>query len=89
MAVRGEPPSGAARRGADVADRQLQRQSGRALGAYLRDLFTRLPLTPPSSEQFPAVLESFLPDHWLAAHPQHRWSIANRRADECIAKADA
>ncbi len=56
--------------------------------AYLRDLFTRLPLTSPASEQFSGVLESFLPDRWLVTHPQHRWTIADRRAEERLAKAD-
>jgi transposase len=57
--------------------------------AYLRDLFTRLPLTSPPSEQIAGVLESFLPDRWLIAHPQHRWNIADRRAEERLAKADS
>lgn len=48
--------------------------------AYLRDLFTELPKG--------ASLETFLPDAWLAQHPQHRWAIADRRADERTAKGD-
>ena len=42
--------------------------------AYLRAVFTRLPLG--------ADLEELLPDHWLIENPQHRWTIADRRADE-------
>jgi hypothetical protein len=47
--------------------------------AYLRDLFTRLPAGAP--------LETFLPDRWLADHPQHRWAIADHREQERAAKA--
>jgi transposase len=46
--------------------------------AYLRDLFTRLPAGAP--------LETFLPDRWLADHPQHRWTIADHREQERAAK---
>ena len=42
--------------------------------AYLRDVLTRLPLGTEPSE--------FLPDRWLVDHPQHRWNIADRRAEE-------
>ena len=42
--------------------------------AYLRDVLTRLPLGTEPSE--------FLPDRWLIDHPQHRWNIADRRAEE-------
>lgn len=48
--------------------------------AYLRDLFTRLPQT--------ADLQSLLPNHWLEAHPQHRWTIADRRQQERAAKGE-
>ena len=42
--------------------------------AYLRDIFTQLPLgTDP---------ERLLPDQWLMANPNHRWTIADRRAKE-------
>ena len=46
--------------------------------AYLRDLFTQLPADPD--------LGSLLPDRWLAAHPQHRWHIADLREQERTAK---
>jgi transposase len=46
--------------------------------AYLRDLFTRLPQNPD--------LQSLLPDRWLKEHPQHRWTIADRRQNERAAK---
>jgi hypothetical protein len=35
--------------------------------AYLKDVFERLPLC---NSQDPASLESFLPDRWLAEHPE-------------------
>jgi transposase len=47
---------------------------------YLRDIFARLPLLgdSPSAEQ----LDELLPNRWLVAHPEHRWSIDDlRRAD--------
>jgi hypothetical protein len=45
--------------------------------AWLQDLFTRLPQLPdhPSDDD----LEPFLPDHWLADHPHHRWTIDDIR----------
>ncbi len=46
--------------------------------AYLRDLFSQLP-----SGLMPDV---FLPDRWLADHPQHRWTIADHRQEERTAK---
>jgi transposase len=39
--------------------------------AWLKDVLTQLPLGTP--------LESLLPNIWLASHPEHRWSIAERR----------
>lgn len=48
--------------------------------AYLRDVFTELPRG--------IALDSLLPDQWLAAHPGHRWEIADLRADERVAKGD-
>jgi transposase len=42
--------------------------------AYLRDLFEHLPCG--------AAPVDFLPDRWLARHPQHRWQIADLRAQE-------
>ncbi len=53
--------------------------------AYLRDIFTRRPLLGPNPSN--AELEPFLPNHWLATHPQHRWTIADRRAEERTAKS--
>jgi hypothetical protein len=53
--------------------------------AYLRDIFTRLPLLgeQPTSE----ALAPLLPDRWLAAHPQHRWQIDDLRRAERQQKA--
>jgi hypothetical protein len=45
--------------------------------AYLRDDFTRLP-QGPSDEQ----LLELLPDRWLQAHPEHRWTLAEVRREE-------
>ena len=45
--------------------------------AYLRDVFTRLP-QGLSDEQ----LLELLPDRWLQAHPEHRWTIAEVRRKE-------
>jgi transposase len=45
--------------------------------AYLRDIFTRLPAIDTSP-----ALEALLPDHWLQAHPAHRWEIATLRKQE-------
>jgi transposase len=39
--------------------------------AWLKDVLIQLPLGTP--------LESLLPNIWLASHPEHRWSIAERR----------
>lgn len=42
--------------------------------AYLRDVFTRLPLgTDPAD---------LLPDKWLEQNPRHRWNIADQREKE-------
>lgn len=49
--------------------------------ACLKDLFARLACQPSATE-----LQSLLPDRWLAANPQHRWSIADQRKDERISK---
>ena len=43
--------------------------------AYLKDLFTRLPESPSS-------MDEFLPDVWLEAHPEHRWQIDALRQAE-------
>jgi transposase len=54
--------------------------------AYLRDLFTELPkLSGPTQ---PADLQPLQPDRWLADHPQHRWTIADVRAEERLAKGN-
>jgi hypothetical protein len=48
--------------------------------AYLRDIFARLPLlgdSPPAEQ-----LDELLPDRWLTAHPEHRWSIDDLRRAE-------
>jgi len=39
--------------------------------AWLKDVLIQLPLG--------ASLESLLPNTWLVSHPQHRWTIAERR----------
>lgn len=44
--------------------------------AYLRDVFTRLP------QMSGDALAEFLPDRWLAAHPQHRLEIREREAHD-------
>jgi transposase len=48
--------------------------------AYLRNVFTRLPLLGDSSG--PESLDALLPDRWLADHPQHRWQIDQLRREE-------
>ncbi len=47
--------------------------------AYLNDVFHRLPSA--TAEE----LEQLLPDHWIAAHPQH---LVQQRVTESIAAAD-
>jgi hypothetical protein len=39
--------------------------------AWLRDVLTQMPRG--------ASLESLLPHTWLQTHPEHRWTIAERR----------
>ena len=39
--------------------------------AWLKDVLIQLPLG--------ASLESLLPNTWLTSHPEHRWTIAERR----------
>ena len=46
--------------------------------AWLRSTLTSLPESPE--------LESLLPDNWLQANPNHRWTIADVRKQERIAK---
>ena len=48
--------------------------------AYLKHLLTELPQG--------ASLDSLLPDRWLKSHPEHRWTIADQRAEERVAKGD-
>jgi hypothetical protein len=45
--------------------------------AYLRDLFTRLPLLSDPGTDPP--LDDLLPDRWLTHHPQHRWRLDQLR----------
>ncbi len=47
--------------------------------AYLTDLFKTLPLLDASDD---AALQKFLPDRWLAAHPEHAWKIDQLRQQE-------
>jgi transposase len=47
--------------------------------AYLNDLFTHLPTLPADQ---PELLDAFLPDRWLATHPQHTWTIDEIRRQE-------
>jgi len=47
--------------------------------AYLNDLFTHLPSIP---NEKPELLDAFLPDRWLAAHPEHSWTIDDIRRRE-------
>ena len=42
--------------------------------AWLKDVLIQLPLG--------ATLESLLPNNWLVPHPEHRWTIAERRRIE-------
>ena len=41
--------------------------------SYLHDIFTRLPAIDVNQ---PQLLDAFLPDRWLAAHPNQCWEIA-------------
>lgn len=59
--------------------------------AYLRDVFTRLPLIQGQTSNAKPTsndLNSLLPDRWLLNHPQHRWTIADQRKEERYAKAE-
>jgi len=51
--------------------------------AWLKDVLTRLAARPTGDE-----LHCLLPDRWLAAHPAHRWKIADRRREEREAKTE-
>lgn len=46
--------------------------------AYLRDVYARLPTTPPDE------LSSLLPDRWIEQHPQH---LVQQRVQEAIDRA--
>ncbi len=48
--------------------------------AYLRDVLKELPKG--------IDLETLLPDNWLKANPEHRWAIADQRAEERVAKGN-
>jgi transposase len=52
--------------------------------AWLRDVFTRLPMIAAASSPAlaPTALDELLPDHWLSAHPTHRWQINDLRKKE-------
>lgn len=54
--------------------------------AWLRDVFTRLPLlaiaTTSDLAIDPALLDELLPDRWLQTHPTHRWQINDLRQKE-------
>jgi transposase len=54
--------------------------------AWLRDVFTRLPLLAVATTSDlaidPAVLDELLPDRWLQTHPTHRWQINDLRQKE-------
>jgi transposase len=52
--------------------------------AYLRDIFTRLPLLGNIA---PESLDNLLPDRWLIDYPQHRWQIDELRRQERRKKA--
>lgn len=58
-------------------------ESCKALGvepwAYLNDLFTHLPNIPVDRLD---LLAAFLPDRWLAAHPEHTWTLDDIRRKE-------
>ncbi|MCR9118199.1 MAG: hypothetical protein NXI22_14790 [bacterium] len=79
MAIYWERQSRSASSELDDVDRQLQRESRRALGLPWWS-FPRLPLGD--------LPESLLPDAWFTTHSQHRWLIADRRADERELKGD-
>jgi hypothetical protein len=48
--------------------------------AYLKDLFTRLPLL--GEKPSVAELDRLLPDKWLKEHPEHVWKINQIRREE-------
>ena len=48
--------------------------------AWLQNTLTQLPQG--------VSLDSLLPDYWLKTHPQHRWTIADRRKQERTAKGN-
>lgn len=57
--------------------------------AWLRDVFTRLPLLADISSAGatqavpdPTALDELLPNRWLQAHPTHRWQINDLRQNE-------
>ena len=47
---------------------------------WLRDVLTHIPRG--------TALEQLLPGKWLKTHPQHRWTIADRRMQERTAKGN-
>ena len=48
--------------------------------AWLQNTLTQLPQG--------VSLDALLPDYWLKTHPQHRWTIADRRKQERTAKGN-
>jgi transposase len=48
--------------------------------AYLKDLFTRLPLL--GEKPSVAEVDRLLPDNWLKEHPEHVWKINQIRREE-------
>ena len=48
--------------------------------AWLQNTLTQLPQG--------VSVDSLLPDYWLKTHPQHRWTIADRRKQERTAKGN-
>ena len=73
----GSPPAG--RRAAALLSLVASCKANRVEPwAYLRDIFQRLPTATD--------LHEFLPDRWLIRHPEHRWQIADLRAQERAAK---
>ena len=47
--------------------------------AYLTDLFGTLPTLDTQDLD---AMSAYLPDHWLAANPKHRWNIDDLRQQE-------
>ena len=50
---------------------------------YLTDVLRRLPAITPNDT---AALEALLPDHWVAAHPEHRLEQREEESREAQAR---